>query len=201
MEDLDNNLKVKRSTDQVRSRWNKSLDPTINRIRGDWTEDEDDKIIAGVKSGDDYKQIAESLTGRTAIDVKKRWVRVLDPTLVIGDWTKEEDDLIIAGVAKYGPKYSYIADTFLPGRTDAHVRSRWLFHLNYKVNDVYQKKGPYSEEEIALIIAGVAKYGEQDYIKIAAEIEGRSNNSVRSKWKSMCKADPNLLTRIKDMNK
>jgi len=69
-------------------------------------------------------------------------------------WTREEDTDLAAAVARHGPrKWSLIA-TIVSSRTEKQCRERWFNHLRPEV-----KKGGWTPEEDALIVASVAELG------------------------------------------
>lgn len=59
--------------------------------RGNWTEDEDEKLRQAVAefSGKNWKKIAERIPERSDVQCLHRWQKVLRPGLIKGPWTPE----------------------------------------------------------------------------------------------------------------
>ena len=65
-----------RTADQCWTQWKKSQHRAIRR--GEWTAEEDRKIIDAYKRlGDDWVEIAKELPGRTFVAIRKRWKNTL----------------------------------------------------------------------------------------------------------------------------
>lgn len=73
---------------------------------------------------------------RSAKDIKQRWVLHLDPCAaeerLKGPWTIEEDILLAKLHDIYGNCWNKIA-SFIPGRTEPSVKTRWNSHLKTKI--------------------------------------------------------------------
>jgi hypothetical protein len=93
-----------------------------------------------------------------------------------GKWSPTEDALLNEAVQKHGKKWVRVA-AMVPGRTNPQCRSRWLRHLD----PTNMKKGRWTPEEDAILIAVVAKLG-KDFTAVAALIPGRTNERCRDRW-------------------
>ncbi|KAG9071648.1 Myb- protein B [Linnemannia hyalina] len=72
--------------------------------------------------------------------------------------------------------WSHIATLAVPGRTGVQAQARWSEALDPRV-----KKGPWSEDEDALLLEGVER-SDKCWIWIADSIEGRTQRQCRTRW-------------------
>ena len=109
---------------QLAGRWEKVLNPRL--VKGSWTRDEDEAILAFVRAnGDkDWSKLAVTLKGRTGKQCRERFKNHLDPSVSRTAWTPEEDQQLIDLHAQYGNSWTKIA-SFFSGRTDNCIKNRW----------------------------------------------------------------------------
>ncbi|XP_041926413.1 snRNA-activating protein complex subunit 4 [Alosa sapidissima] len=153
----------------------------------EWTKEEDDHLrhlVQKYRIGNfiPHTQISYFLDGRDASQVVYRWGQVLDPSIKKGPWSKDEDELLLKAVEKYGVPNWWRIRFDVPGRTDSQVRDRYLDCLS---DDV--KKGPWTREEVNMLIRAVNKYGVGKWAKIASEIPNRIDSQCLQKWKQINK--------------
>lgn len=97
-----------------------------------WSLEEDTllKSLMQKHNGQNWKEVAEELPGRTGVQCLHRWISVLHPGRVTGPWSKTEDDVVLKLVQQHGPqKWDLIAE-FVPGRNGKQCRERWYTHLD-----------------------------------------------------------------------
>ena len=124
-----------------------------------WTREEDDrllKIVSGSKSPISWEEVATHFPGKTAEQVRDRWVRIVNPSLctIRRTWSQEEDEVIRAFVAANGPcSWSRLA-SMLPGRIGKQCRERWHNHLNPEISH-----DPWTPEEDQKLLAYIKDHG------------------------------------------
>jgi hypothetical protein len=104
-------------------------------------------------------------------------------------WSKEEDDVLINIVNERGPKnWNLVArelNVLLYGnmtvRQGKQCRERWFNHLNPTL-----RKGNWRASEDIFILQKQIELGNR-WSEIAKEMEGRTENSVKNRWKCMIK--------------
>merc|ERR1712070_256158 len=108
---------------QCLQRWKKVLKPGL--IKGQWSLEEDQKLVALVKKGfKNWGQLAMHMEGRTSKQCRERWCHHLDPKINKSNFSAEEDRMILRLQAEKGNKWADISQS-LPGRTENAVKSRW----------------------------------------------------------------------------
>lgn len=98
-----------------------------NRVRSQFTKEEDKKLIDLVKkyTADNFSAIAKELPGRSVRQCRERWKHYLSPSVRNTPWTEEEDNLLRAKYCELGPKWVEIS-AFFHNRTDVNIKNRWI---------------------------------------------------------------------------
>ncbi|KAL0979723.1 hypothetical protein UPYG_G00188720 [Umbra pygmaea] len=164
--------------------------------RRKWNSEEDkcfQDLVEKLRIGNfiPYTQISYFMEGRDAMQLLYRWTQALDPNVKKGFWSKEEDEMLRRGVAKYGVGNWWKIRQEVPGRTIGQCRDRYLEVLIGNV-----KKGPFDEEELALLRRLVKKYGHK-WSKIASEMPNRLDCQVSSQWRRMTGYKCNKRRKVK----
>uniref|UniRef100_A0A8C3JX22 snRNA-activating protein complex subunit 4 n=1 Tax=Calidris pygmaea TaxID=425635 RepID=A0A8C3JX22_9CHAR len=169
-----------RSSGELKKFWQNWEHPSINKK--EWTEEEIERLkkIAAKHGYLDWQAIAQELgTNRTPFQCLQKY-QVYNKDLKRKEWTKSEDQMLLElvqemRVGSHIP-YKKIA-YYMEGRDSAQLIYRWT-----KSVDPSLKKGPWTPEEDAALLAAVKKYGERDWYKIRTEVPGRSDAQCRDRY-------------------
>ncbi|NWW81348.1 SNPC4 protein, partial [Climacteris rufus] len=170
----------RRSSEELRKFWQNWEHPSINKK--EWTEEEIERLeqIAAKHNYVDWQSIAQELgTSRTPFQCLQKY-QIYNKDLKRKEWTKSEDQMLLElvqemRVGSHIP-YKKIA-YYMEGRDSAQLIYRWT-----KSVDPNLKKGPWTPEEDAMLVAAVEKYGERDWYKIRTEVPGRSDAQCRDRY-------------------
>ncbi|NXM91410.1 SNPC4 protein, partial [Oenanthe oenanthe] len=169
-----------RSSEELRKFWQNWEHPSINKK--EWTEEEIENLkqIAAKHNYLDWQTVAQELgTNRTAFQCLQKY-QIYNKDLKRKEWTKDEDQMLLElvqemRVGSHIP-YKKIA-YYMEGRDSAQLIYRWT-----KSVDPTLKKGAWTPEEDAMLMAAVEKYGEKDWYKIRREVPGRSDAQCRERY-------------------
>ena len=166
--------------------------PVALYVSKNWTPAQDEALRAAVElhDGKNWKAIAEAIPGRTHVQCLQRWKKVLQPGLVKGHWTDDEDELLMSLVTRPGMGVnSWVAiAAHIPGRTAKQCRERWSLNLDPSI-----KKGPWSPLEDAQLLELHSRFGSR-WADLAKFMEGRTENAVKTRYKSLLRAQQKQWT-------
>ncbi|NXY66688.1 SNPC4 protein, partial [Callaeas wilsoni] len=169
-----------RNSEELRKFWQNWEHPSINKK--EWTEEEIERLkqIAAKHNYLDWQTIAQELgTNRTPFQCLQKY-QIYNKDLKRKEWSRNEDQMLLElvqemRVGSHIP-YKKIA-YYMEGRDSAQLIYRWT-----KSVDPSLKKGPWTPEEDAMLMAAVKKYGEKDWYKIRTEVPGRSDAQCRDRY-------------------
>uniref|UniRef100_A0A8C2Y9A9 snRNA-activating protein complex subunit 4 n=1 Tax=Coturnix japonica TaxID=93934 RepID=A0A8C2Y9A9_COTJA len=170
----------RRSSEELKKFWQNWEHPSINK--NEWTDEETERLkdIAAKHGYLDWQAVAQELgTNRTAFQCLQKY-QTYNKDLKRKEWTRNEDKMLLElvqemRVGSHIP-YKKIA-YYMEGRDSAQLIYRWT-----KSVDPSLKKGPWTPEEDAMLLAAVEKYGERDWYKIRTEVPGRSDAQCSDRY-------------------
>lgn len=161
---------------------NSPISDSTTNSKGIWTPEQDEALRSAVaKHGaKHWKAIALEIPGeRTHIQCLQRWSKVLKPGLVKGAWS-EDEDAALRHIVQLVAKGNWVGVAeHIPGRTAKQCRERWMLVLDPSI-----RKDEWTKEEDELLIQLHQRHG-NSWALIAKQLDGRTENSTKSRFKSL----------------
>lgn len=159
-----------------------------------WTEEEDERLRNAVAQYGDtrWKEIAAVVGTRDNVQCLQRWRKSLKPGLKKGSWRTDEDELLRQKVqeklADPTLTWTWVANS-IEGRNAKQCRERWQNFLDNSI-----KRGGWNDEEDREL---ERLYVELDgrWAKIARNMPGRTENSVKVRYQSLKRSREREATR------
>ncbi|GBG30661.1 Transcription factor MYB3R-2 [Hondaea fermentalgiana] len=159
-----------------------------------WSPEEDELLREAVAefNAKNWKAIAQRVPDKTHLQCLQRWKKVLQPGLIKGHWTEEEDNMLRSLVDESGSTSWVAVAKYIPGRTAKQCRERWSLNLDPSIN-----RGPWTAEEDKHLLALHEQLGNK-WAEISGHMEGRTENAVKTRYKSIVRAMQKQWTPAED---
>ena len=152
----------------------------------DYLQDERLLILVGTFGSKSWYTISK-LIQKPLIQCNRRYLELTGGESKLsrkGTWTKEEDNALREQVRLYGLKNWVLVSKGLPGRIGKQCRERWHKCLDPRI--VHKE---WTMEEDIIIVSLYYELGHK-WAKIARQLKGRTDNSVKNRFNS------NLVKRL-----
>ncbi|GBG30982.1 Myb protein, partial [Hondaea fermentalgiana] len=148
-----------------------------------WLLDDDSQLKQLVeKFGKEWASISERISKRTENECKDRWDQLTKAPFKKGTWTSEEDARLRRLIENVEKRNWGEVASLIPGRSAKQCRERWCYNLDPTIN-----KTPWKPEEDSVLMKSQLELGNK-WAKIASMLPGRTENAVKTRFKSIMRA-------------
>lgn len=146
----------------------------LRSIKSYWNKEEDCKLLSLVdKFNNKWAYISTFFDSRSRKQCLQRY-KILTESTKKGRWSSSEDLCLVEAVNKFKDRGWKFISQFVPHRSDAQCRERWVNVLDTKI-----KKGRWTKDEDKLLLELEGK----SWMEISTNIEGRSINQCKRRLK------------------
>lgn len=139
-------------------------------------------LLTSLFGGEQKKKVTAKSS--TVTPAAKKPARSMQSPKTSQSWNGDQDDVLRKAVAENGGKnWKQIASS-VPGKSPTQCLHRWQRVLNPNV-----VKGPWKQEEDAMLRQLVAKIGSKHWSRIAQEMSGRNGKQCRERFINHLKSD------------
>ncbi|KAM7280757.1 hypothetical protein ACFE04_007891 [Oxalis oulophora] len=171
-------LGTNRTPFQCLVHYQRSLNVRI--MEREWTPEEDEQLRAAVNTYGEknWSDVASVLKRRTGPQCSNRWNKSLHVEKK-GRWTMDEIKRLKVAVILLGPKNWNVIAQYVPGRSQAQCRERWVESLDPSLNF-----NSWTEEEDIILDNAVANQG-YCWKSVAVNLPSRSRKQCMRRWKAL----------------
>ncbi|KAF2142412.1 uncharacterized protein K452DRAFT_270047 [Aplosporella prunicola CBS 121167] len=147
-----------------------------------WTAQEDEElrleVLSQLAEGEvkDWCKIATRLPGRNNKDCRKRWHNAVAGGLRKGQWARAEDTLLKNAVARFGQKWTQVAD-LVGTRSADQCAKRWQQSLDPELD-----RSEWSSEENRILLEAVRTVGRHWTTIQKTHFPSRSKNGIKNRY-------------------
>jgi hypothetical protein len=189
-----------RNANQCSSNWRSVSRKASATASGTWTVEEEKKLVYEVEAygGRDWAETAKMFPGRNENQCYQKWHNMsrLAPTNTSGTWAVEEEKKLASAVEAFGSHTWARIAVNVPRRNENQCSSKW-WSMSSKASATATAK-IWSVEEEKKLVSAVETLGTSSWVKLAANVPGRSETQCWSKWRAMSRKST-ATTRIDQM--
>ncbi len=181
------------SNDELRKHLKREVFPNTDIDGWSMAEDMNLRIVVESLGDKNWGNVAQFLRcSRTASECEARWAMCVDANLnKKGTWTSGEDERLVTLYKTKDRNWGEIAG-IIPGRSAKQCRERWCYNLDPAIN-----KTPWKPEEDSVLMSAQSSIGNK-WAQIAAMLPGRTENAVKTRFKSINRAIKRMWTPEQD---
>jgi hypothetical protein len=147
-----------------------------------------------MKFGTEYRTnwiaIAALVPGRVENQCRDRWRDALDPRVDqearrMGTWTEDEVIKLKDAVQTHGGKNWAAIAALVQGRTKRQCNKRWQIFLDLSIDKTNRRMGTWAEDEDRKLKDAVQTHGVNNWVAIAALVQGRTIDQCRDRWRGV----------------